>query len=472
MNSSTAARIGAASNLTAMKKPFFFQVAVKNFKAAPAGDGATEVVKISGLASTPGIDRYGDIVEPEAFAKAIDRYMTNPVLLRSHDSDRPAGVVTKIGIQSGVGLPIEADVMDAQSQQEIKDGRLGAFSIGYIPLVTELQWMQEDGTLREFNWETDSPWSKNAIRVIKELDLVEISLVTCPANPEALFTLAKSLKAANSKLTVKDFKLMHKDADAAAEGAETTTETADAAKAAEASTGTEAPAKAEGEAAKDAAATGEEAGTTGADADAGAAGTGEQAASADTGADGAGAGSSAAAADTETGADEGKDAEEETTTEGAGEGGIAPKPEDDAEKAAETAAAVSTDTEAAAAGAGSEAGAGADGEGKRVVFPRDAVEAAKAIEPILKELGIVAEGTAEGAAVKLPDEVKDLMVGLLMHVVELNAKLDEAEGKLAKIPQKQALAPAGQAEAGAEGGKKLKLFDMLGIPSGRPNEAK
>ena len=345
-----------------LKKPFFFQVAVKDFKAADAsGDAAKKIVKISGLASTPGIDRYGDIVEPEAFAKALDRFMTNPVLLRSHDSDRPCGIVTKATISSE-GLAIEADVMDEQTAGEIEDGRMRALSIGYIPLFTMLKWREEDGTIRDFNVESDSYWSPNCIRVIKELDLVEISVVSTPANAEALFTLAKSLKSIRETVSAKDISAML----AGEAGHKDTTETAEASKD-EASTGTETEAskdaKAEGQ---DAASTGEEAGAgNGADANAGEAGTGDTAASADTE---AAADSSAAADTTETEETEAaKDAKTETETgdEGAG---IAPKPEDEAEKAAETAAGDATASSAETGAEGEDAGASETGEGKRVAF--------------------------------------------------------------------------------------------------------
>jgi HK97 family phage prohead protease len=456
-----------------VKKPFFFQVAVKDFKASPSGDdGKAEVVKISGLASTPGIDRYGDIVEPEAFAKALDRFMKNPVLLRSHDSDRPCGLVTKATI-SGDGLAVEADVMDGQTGAEIKDGRMRALSIGYIPLFTVLKWKDEDGTIRDFNAESDSYWSPNCIRVIKELDLVEISVVSTPANAEALFTLAKSLKSIRETVSVKDMNAM-----LAGEASQNTTTEPAEAKADGASTEQTADAAAADAGGQDAAAaeTDAAAGSTGADAAAGDAGTGDAADSADTEAkDTDVADTSAADAGAETDAAADTETDAGTDTDAGDEGaGIAPKPEDEeAAKAAETAAAGATAPDASAAGEGKDAGQ-VTSEGKLVAFPSDAVEASKAVEPLLKELGIIAEGAEEGAsATKLPDQVKDLFVGMLQHIVQLTADIETAEGKLAKIPQKRALAPA--AQAGADGTAKAAPGDflrILGIPLPKSDVAK
>lgn len=456
-----------------VKKPFFFQVAVKDFKASPSGDdGASEVVEISGLASTPNIDRYGDIVEPGAFTNAIERYMKNPVLLRSHDPDRPCGLVTEASV-SDDGLPIKARVMDAQTAAEIKDGRMRALSIGYIPLFTVLKWKEEDGTIREFNAESDSYWSPNCIRVIKELDLVEISVVSTPANAESLFTLAKSLKSIRETVSVKDMNAML----AGEASRKSTTEPAEA-KADGASTEQTAEAAAADAGGQDAAGAGTEAGAgDGADAAAGEAGTGDAADSADKGegkdaAAETGADTSAAAGTETVAAGEGEDANQDTNAgdEGAG---IAPKPEDEeAAKAAETAAAGATAPDASAAGDGTNAGQGTD-EGKLVAFPSDAIEASKAVEPLLKQLGIIAEGAEEGAsATKLPDQVKDLFVGMLQHIVQLTAELETAEGKLAKIPQKRALAPAAQIAGESQAKAGGDFLRMLGIPLPKSDAAK
>ncbi len=172
-----------------MKKPFYFQIAVKAFEKK-ALEGGKQVVRIKGFASTPQIDRYNDRIEPQAFAEAVKEYLQLGTLLRSHNQDYPAGKIDTAAVSDG-GLEVEGDVLDEKCQEEVMDGRLGAFSIGYIAKESVLE--HADGT--PFNAETDNWWDPTLVRVIKKLDLVEISLVTCPANPGALFTVAKSVKA-------------------------------------------------------------------------------------------------------------------------------------------------------------------------------------------------------------------------------------------------------------------------------------
>ena len=176
-----------------MNKLYHFQMAIKEVKELENG-----VVHISGLASTPDIDRYNDIVEPEAFAEALTMFSKNPTLLRSHNADCPCGNVTMTKV-TDQGLYIEADVTEARTVDDVVNNRMRAFSIGYCPQVTELR--HKDGT--PFNQQVDDPWDKDIVRVIKKLDLVEISIVSTPANGNALFSVAKSVKKYFSQLAVK-----------------------------------------------------------------------------------------------------------------------------------------------------------------------------------------------------------------------------------------------------------------------------
>ena len=193
-----------------MNKPFFFQMAVKSAETKASNGGRKSVI-IKGFASTPDIDRYRDIVEPTAFKSALELFMKNPVLLRSHDSDQAAGNVLSATVTEK-GLWIEAEVLDEKMQEEVMDGRRRALSIGYIPLETAIQVQPDDETLRPFNWAQDSIFASNVVRVIKQLDLVEISLVTTPANGHALFTVEKSVKECLNSLSVKSFMKTKKQA--------------------------------------------------------------------------------------------------------------------------------------------------------------------------------------------------------------------------------------------------------------------
>jgi len=181
---------------------YHFQIAVKEVK--DLGQGGVE---IEGYASTPDLDRYKDIVEPAAFSNALTMFMKNPSLLRSHDPDRPVGKITEARV-TDKGLWVKAIVTEEETKQDVLEDRFRAFSIGYIPLMSALQ--HEDGSA--FNAETDSPWDADMVRVIKKLDLVEISIVSTPANGNALFTIASSVKQFFNQLVTKSMNIK-KDAD-------------------------------------------------------------------------------------------------------------------------------------------------------------------------------------------------------------------------------------------------------------------
>lgn len=156
---------------------FSFQIKI----AKKLGGGVIE-----GLASTPAIDRGEDIIDPEAFSKALATFLNNPVLLWNHDDNHPAiGQILKAEITDD-GLFVRAQVSDREIWEKIKNGDLRAFSIGYRPL----------------KWETETIDGKE-VRIVKELDLLEISIVNVPMNQEAMFSMAKSVKSALDALEEK-----------------------------------------------------------------------------------------------------------------------------------------------------------------------------------------------------------------------------------------------------------------------------
>ena len=133
---------------------------------------------IRGTATTPTPDRVGDIVEP------LGVKFKNPLpLLHQHRSDQPVGTVkfdkpTKDGITFEARLPkIEEpgplkDRVDT-AWGEVKSGLVRAVSIGF----RELEYSRmEDGGLRFI-----------------ESEVLELSLVTIPANAEATIQMVKSI---------------------------------------------------------------------------------------------------------------------------------------------------------------------------------------------------------------------------------------------------------------------------------------
>lgn len=124
---------------------------------------------IEGYANTSTKDRVGDVVLPEAFKSSLPTYLGNPILLENHNWDKVAGVTQTAEI-TDKGLFIRAKVSDTRPdlKQQIREGCLRTFSIGY----NELDSDYDDATKTKY---------------VKNLELLEISIVSVPANPEAKF---------------------------------------------------------------------------------------------------------------------------------------------------------------------------------------------------------------------------------------------------------------------------------------------
>lgn len=139
-------------------------------------------VYIEGYASTNDVDRHGDVVPSSVWEKGIQNYLKNPVVLAYHDHGQPIGRMVEHKTDSK-GLWIKARVSSAAKQFGlIKDGILSAFSIGFRVLDAEYNSAAE-------------------VFLIKELELVEISVVSVPANQNSLFELSKAFN------TPEEFKL-------------------------------------------------------------------------------------------------------------------------------------------------------------------------------------------------------------------------------------------------------------------------
>ena len=143
------------------------------FKSHEADDGS---VMIRGMASTADFDRAGDSISAEAWQKGgLNNFEKNPIILFNHDYDKPIGRAT--GLRAGAdGLELEAKISKAAPAnvaQLVKDGVLGAFSVGFR--VKDADYLKETDGL-----------------MIKDAELFEVSVVSVPCNQSATFSLAKS----------------------------------------------------------------------------------------------------------------------------------------------------------------------------------------------------------------------------------------------------------------------------------------
>ena len=132
-------------------------------------------ITIKGLASTNALDRTGDIIDHNAWKEGgLDNYGENPIILFNHDYNRPIGRAKYCDVTQN-GLELEAKISKSAGDivDLIKDGVLGAFSVGF---------KVKDA---EYNKETDGFFIKSA-------ELLEVSVVSIPANQTATFSISKS----------------------------------------------------------------------------------------------------------------------------------------------------------------------------------------------------------------------------------------------------------------------------------------
>jgi len=137
----------------------------------------SNTLKIAGYANTTAKDRSGDVVTAEAWAKGVENYRRNPVLLYQHKHDCPIGRVDNIRVDKK-GIFVECAVSEAAEKNHgvqtlIKDGALKSFSVGF---------RVKDG---KYNREDDS-------MMITDVELLEISVVSVPCNQDSLFSIRKS----------------------------------------------------------------------------------------------------------------------------------------------------------------------------------------------------------------------------------------------------------------------------------------
>lgn len=124
------------------------------------------------------VDSYGEIVMPGAFAKSLAKHAkekTSPLMLWQHSWDAPIGVWDELE-EDTKGLKGRGRfILGVQKADEAyllaKNGAVRGLSIGYREVRTE-----PDGNNRK----------------LLELDLMEISPVTFPANRRATITAVKS----------------------------------------------------------------------------------------------------------------------------------------------------------------------------------------------------------------------------------------------------------------------------------------
>ena len=154
-----------------------------------------------GWASTFGgpADAHGDVIQFGAFKDTLmagGRNKNGIAMLKQHDSRKPIGVWTSME-ELKKGLRVEGQIaMDVQDGREthalMKIGALKGLSIGYdFPKLA-------DGSRDPDSFEIKER-SGRRIRILKRLDLWEISPVTFPANIKANIVTVKDFESCKTE---------------------------------------------------------------------------------------------------------------------------------------------------------------------------------------------------------------------------------------------------------------------------------
>jgi len=146
-------------------------------KELPKAEESIDSIYIEGYASTVDVDRGGDVVPASVWEQGMKNYLNNPIILAQHDHDDPIGRMVEHKVDAK-GLWVKARISAAAEVFNlIKDEVLTAFSIGFRILDAEYNAAAE-------------------VFMIKELELVEISVVSVPMNQNTLFNLSKAFSSA------------------------------------------------------------------------------------------------------------------------------------------------------------------------------------------------------------------------------------------------------------------------------------
>lgn len=127
------------------------------------------------------IDHQKDMVAPGAFHQSLMAWQESgrkPKMLWQHDVTNPIGIWHEVQ-ENDCGLYVKGQLLLDLSQGReaytlLKQGGIEGLSIGYSPVKS-------------------APLGKNKVRVLQEVDLHEISLVTFAANPRARVMSVKEI---------------------------------------------------------------------------------------------------------------------------------------------------------------------------------------------------------------------------------------------------------------------------------------
>lgn len=148
---------------------------------ATAGQPTPTLPLVDFIASDATLDRAHEVIVPEGWH--LENYRRNPVFQNAHHYDNilfTLGRATEVEVRGGrlwlrVQFASHINPLARMAYELYRSGFLRAVSVGFIPLRWE-------------NGNEHTPWRRRFL----EQDLIEVSAVPVPANPNALALAAKS----------------------------------------------------------------------------------------------------------------------------------------------------------------------------------------------------------------------------------------------------------------------------------------
>lgn len=178
------------------------QLKVRDFTLSVKASDVKDDGTFTGYGSVFGVeDSYNEVVAPGAFADSLNELAVKgrkvPVLWQ-HRMSEPIGIYDLLaederGLKVSGTLAIEFDDLARRAHGHMKMGSVTGLSIGY--------WVRESS----FD-------EKTGIRTLRKLDLVEISLVTFPANDDARVDAVKFKLAHGQLPTLPEFERILREA--------------------------------------------------------------------------------------------------------------------------------------------------------------------------------------------------------------------------------------------------------------------
>jgi len=148
--------------------------------------------KVSFVASSATPDRYGDIIDQKGWI--LDNYKKNPVVLLNHDSNQlPIGKGNVYLRDDKLVIDVEFDSEDgraAEVERKAKKGFMNAVSVGFRPLESKSR-----SELPE-----DNKYYGQRGMYYSKAELLEVSIVTIPANGEATMLEQKFYNAMKEEI--------------------------------------------------------------------------------------------------------------------------------------------------------------------------------------------------------------------------------------------------------------------------------